>query len=399
MTTAIVLAGAGARGAYEAGVLSVLVPLLRAEGDDVVVVGTSAGAINAAILAGTAHLSAEQSVAALRDSWCTLSDDQVFKVHRLRLLLHGVQLVAVGKARRPLHGIVDTSPLERTVDQSRFIDWSAVGRNVGHGWVRSAAVVATHVSSSTSVVFVQGASPLPGSKPARAIRYVDAKLTGKHVRASAAIPIAFPSIEIEREGYFTDGGVMMNTPIAPAIDLLRTSTGAKRLLIVGTHPDPSVAAPSVKGHIEGQPDVIDVGASVLHSTFIDRVAEDVHRLRSINEAILAAKANAHAGTRAGKHEVIPHAYFGPPQSGLIANKARDVFDRTCSSFGLGPFSVIDRLLGGPGPSRNELLSFVFFKREFLTELFDMGRDHARALSSGGIPWGVASNARAMEMTG
>ncbi|MGO9874627.1 MAG: patatin-like phospholipase family protein [Acidimicrobiia bacterium] len=45
-TTAIVLAGAGARGAYEAGVLSVFVARLVEERDDrIVLVGTSAGAI------------------------------------------------------------------------------------------------------------------------------------------------------------------------------------------------------------------------------------------------------------------------------------------------------------------------------------------------------------------
>src|SRR4051812_19739108 len=51
--TAIVVAGAGARGAYEAGILSELVPHLRSrpvrigEDDRIVVIGTSAGAINA----------------------------------------------------------------------------------------------------------------------------------------------------------------------------------------------------------------------------------------------------------------------------------------------------------------------------------------------------------------
>jgi NTE family protein len=45
---AVVLAGGGARGAYEAGVLSVLLLALEAEGmRPDVIVGTSAGAMNA----------------------------------------------------------------------------------------------------------------------------------------------------------------------------------------------------------------------------------------------------------------------------------------------------------------------------------------------------------------
>ena len=47
----IVLSGAGARGAYEAGVLSVLLLYLKGADRPRLVMGTSAGALNAAMLA------------------------------------------------------------------------------------------------------------------------------------------------------------------------------------------------------------------------------------------------------------------------------------------------------------------------------------------------------------
>jgi predicted acylesterase/phospholipase RssA len=54
---AIVAAGAGARGAFEAGAPSVLVPwLAKQQLRPTVFVGTSAGSINATLLAGTAEL-------------------------------------------------------------------------------------------------------------------------------------------------------------------------------------------------------------------------------------------------------------------------------------------------------------------------------------------------------
>jgi NTE family protein len=50
-----VLAGGGARGAYEAGVLSILLPALERRGErPTVIVGTSAGAMNAVSLAADA---------------------------------------------------------------------------------------------------------------------------------------------------------------------------------------------------------------------------------------------------------------------------------------------------------------------------------------------------------
>jgi predicted acylesterase/phospholipase RssA len=51
-TVGLVIAGAGARGAYEMGALSVLLPWLREHGRSPrIIVGTSAGAMNAVLVA------------------------------------------------------------------------------------------------------------------------------------------------------------------------------------------------------------------------------------------------------------------------------------------------------------------------------------------------------------
>src|SRR5207302_7137252 len=57
---ALVLAGGGARGAYEIGVLAALVPELTEHERPNIVIGTSVGAINAAYLAANADMSPEQ---------------------------------------------------------------------------------------------------------------------------------------------------------------------------------------------------------------------------------------------------------------------------------------------------------------------------------------------------
>ena len=76
---AIVLTGAAARGAFQAGALSTLLPALEDLGlQPTVAVGTSAGAINAALWASQAHLPATTVADRLRETWLTTDSDDIF---------------------------------------------------------------------------------------------------------------------------------------------------------------------------------------------------------------------------------------------------------------------------------------------------------------------------------
>src|SRR5207244_12512377 len=73
MTVALVLSGGGARGAYEMGALSVLLPELERLGErPTVLVGTSVGAFNSAYLAARAHVPAAQLVEEALHSWSSI---------------------------------------------------------------------------------------------------------------------------------------------------------------------------------------------------------------------------------------------------------------------------------------------------------------------------------------
>lgn len=389
MATAIVLAGAGARGAYEAGVLSVVLPKLLEDEREVVLVGTSAGAINAALLAGSAHLPVEAVVEKLRTTWTELGWKDVFELSVSPFVSYGWEFLRGGSTRARMYALLDTRPLKDMVDGNESVDWPQLRSNIGTSWVRALGIVATEVETTNSVVFVQGVSNLPPKRGTRGIEYRGATLEGPHVRASAAIPLAFPAVRIDGEGWFMDGGVRLNTPIAPGADLLRALGGSDhRVLVVSTYPDPDAPESSTPPATGEQPDVIAQSASMMHSMFVDRVAEDIHRLRRVNGTLrtLGVRTAGDPATGA-RRDVLRHAYFGPPTSGLLARAAQEAFTAEhrgpLTPF---PFTLLSRLLGSVGPNRNELLSFFFFEPAYLTRAFGLGREHAEALARDGIRW-------------
>jgi len=378
-TTAIVLAGAGARGAYEAGVLSVLVPrLLEEPGQRIVLVGTSAGAINTAILA--AFESPDKAVAAMTDLWTTVDAGDMFTPIRESALRTAARYLAeVLHLPGHLDSLLDSRPLGATMEQR--LDWDQLDRNLrGDGWVDTAGIVATSCARGRGVVFVQGKNFVTPDRDAD-VDYAKTTLRSEHVMASAAIPVAFRPVHVEappkQRGWYIDGGVKLNAPIKPALAL-----GADRVVVVATTPDP--AGPHASPISPGSPDVFDAGTVVMHALLVDRMSDDIRALRRVNTLVAAGRSRTPSGYRA-----IPNLFLGPPKPGLISRTANDVFTRRYAGIHrpLSDLGVLGRLLGGTRENHGELLSFVFFDREFHRALIDLGRKHAsRALGRTGSPF-------------
>jgi NTE family protein len=110
----LVLAGGGARGAYEAGVLSVLLPVLEERGESPrVIVGTSVGAISAAFVASTAHRGAAATGGEAVERWREVAYDRVMRslIARtpLTLALYTGEFLAIPGVR--VQALTDTAPL------------------------------------------------------------------------------------------------------------------------------------------------------------------------------------------------------------------------------------------------------------------------------------------------
>ena len=183
--TAFVFAGGGSLGAIQVGMLS---ELCRAGIQPDLVIGSSVGALNAAFFAGSPT---SEGVARLESIWRGLRRKDVFPV----------TLVDTFRWLRGADSLFQSTSLRRLIEENlpfRNLEESAIPLHV----------VATNLGGMTTCL---------STGPA-----VDAIL------ASAAIPVAFPSVRIGSESLM-DGAIGGNTPILTAADL-----GATRIIVLPT---------------------------------------------------------------------------------------------------------------------------------------------------------------------
>jgi NTE family protein len=142
---ALVLAGGGARGAYEAGALSVILPALERRGErPTMYVGTSVGSLNAVALAAWQELPVAEAVERLLGVWLNISKSQVirriiFPSGPLAMARYAGELLSVPGLR--LSSILDPSPLRANL--AHWIDWSELHASVAAGAVDAVAAVTT----------------------------------------------------------------------------------------------------------------------------------------------------------------------------------------------------------------------------------------------------------------
>jgi NTE family protein len=374
---ALVLAGGGARGSYEIGVLSELLPVLEERGERPdIVVGTSVGALNATFLAATADRPANEVIEQGNRIWEEVSFDDVLRplvgaeeiAHALRSL---ADLVGVPGVRS--WSLLDPEPLGETLKHA--IPFARIRRNVSSGAISAAAVVATSADSGRSVVFHDG-----GGKPkrdrSRGIEYVPTRIGLDHVRASAAIPSIFPAVRVgapqAARGWYFDGGTHLNTPIKPALAL-----GADRVIVVALN---SLSEPPKSGR-PARPDAYDGASQLLQAVLVDPLVHDVHTLTTVNEVI--RKNGPATEEESGRtYKRVPYILIAPETRNAIGDCAVQTYKDHYSGIGGAARSRDLALLGhaldaGLNSVRGELFSYLFFAPEFARRLLELGRADAR----------------------
>ena len=394
---AVVLSGGGARGAYEAGILSYLFSDLPARlGRPVtfdIVTGTSVGAVHACYCAAMQGL--PDAGDKLKAIWQSLSLDRVFAPGLGDIFRVPLQLIGFASERpalpptksgvpERLPGLFDTGWLEEIVIEN--IDWTRIRERLDNGSIQALAIAATEISTGRSAVFVDtGDRPMPEWPDDRFVVARGTRLGPAHALASAAIPLAFPALRIDRT-YYCDGGLRLNTPLAPALRL-----GADRVLVVGLrYPRPPEEEDRIAKRREtnyGSPTFL--AGKALNALLLDRVEHDVARLRMFNRILergvheygpdFLERINAPIiADRKRPYRIVRDCMIRPSKD--LGKIAGDCLRHQGRSRGIRDWLSrnVVKYAGRGALAEADLLSYLFFDRCYADHLIELGRADAAA---------------------
>jgi predicted acylesterase/phospholipase RssA len=299
--TAVVLSGGGANGAFEVGVMKALFngksPATGGKPiDPGIYSGSSVGAYNGAYMISRTEAGSISAIAALENTWVNRIADNAYQCgngifrfrgdpfeylhpeclinHPLEPFINGLRdtlfLTARGLAGAvqfatsqeallqrildlfSLTAFISVEPLVETLKGA--IDLSAIRQSN-----KSGKYVSTNWNKGISRIFENAE--------------MTDELGDKILRASAAIPGFFPPVVINNE-YFVDGGVLLTTPLSPAIE-----AGADIIHIIFLDPNPATIPVE---RLQSTLDVLDRFYVILTAS---QFRADIDTCRDINRGL------------------------------------------------------------------------------------------------------------------
>lgn len=377
--TALVLMGGGARTAYQAGVLQALGRMLAPPQETQgparfpfqILVGTSAGALNACYLASRAS----QGLAAfakLADFWGTLRSAQVYQL-KVPGWIRSSRIAAalfLSQQVRKQHAFLNNTPLVNTLH--RVISLPDIDQALEDKTLLALAVTASSYSSGVHWTFCHTARDAGTglwNRPGRRAEFQP--ITIEHLMASSAIPFLFPATPLWVDGhceYFGDGSMRQSSPLSSSLHL-----GANKILVVGVgQPERAGLTGPVSNASAARPSLGAIAGHALASVFQDTLQADVEQAQRVSKTLGQMPREIAAVMPYRPVEVLA---ISPSQSldALAQAHAGELPTATYNALaGLGA-------LGARGsPSGAALASYLLFEPGFVGALMALGERDAFA---------------------
>lgn len=360
-TNALVLTGGGARAAYQVGVLSAVAKFVpRNHGTPFpIICGTSAGAINSTALACYAscfHLGVKK----LEWVWKNLNTNRIYHSDPIRVFGHILQGMLASfqadYANKRARSLLNNAPLRHLLNE--VMDFKRIDANIARGFLSAVSITASSYTDGDSISFYQSDDSISPWHRAKRCG-MPSKINSDHLMASAAIPLVFPSMKINREHY-GDGSIHQLSPLSPAIHL-----GARKLFVIGVEqPKEPLHAKENTPH---PPTTATIAGHLLDGIFSDTLQSDIERMQRINKTLTLIPDEVRSN-KEGLQNI----------ESLLLNPSHDFNSMAVENYQEFPLSIrlLLRSIGITNDAESSIISYLLFEKKYCKRLIQLGFEDA-----------------------